>query len=1041
VEISVPAFVLKADANGSAPSGSYLGSGTRISVREGSTALTFKGAFSGNSQFKIGTPVISTGSITVGARTGVDQLYAIVGDHSAMSDNTDSLVITYPITYRRANGSEETISVSQSISKAKGAVRTAIATLYKWSNSSPTPPSGTFSYTWSTGAYTLPTSNAAGWTVTPGSSTPGYTLYTITQYIIDEGSAITTTGISWTNTTVGTSGAAGANGSNGAAGSPGTRGSVTRYSTATANWNGITSTYVDTTTKNIVDLFPSSTVIAGDYVTIKGPSAVMTKYYNGSAWIDPGQFIDGNLFVNGTITADKIDSRGLSIKDANGNVLLQAGTSFIGGESLIDIDNQTLTGSWASPTIISLRANGSDSTGQPYQPGDILTLSADMAAGSELVSAGRVSHLAIYTTNSSGTWTASAYIEGASSTSIRKSISITLPVGPVGNLSRDIYNVEIRLSHSAPGGAVPSPAVYTGTAYASNIMLERGLVATTYKKAAISANNKITSAKTSTYIASLDAGVITTGSLSAKRIDSGDSNVGTGLTFALGTALALPKIGLGGAGDGSITAAGSFRSAATGAPFTLVGINEYSAEGYGLIAVRKNSTGAAIASWGNWNGLVSSSKTISSSAIINANAIGAIFSALNNSGGTGATNYITSKATLASGSTASTATGLELLNYDATGNVASTSKYGVGISSVWYALNSDAVIKTTNSTSSSSSTTGALIVTGGAGIGGNLNVGGNLAVTGTFTPASMSLSSTTNSTSQSTGALSVAGGVGIAKDVYIGPEVTSSIFTKMKTTLASGNASFESRSVDDQGLSYNLVKLGLYDSNLTGLYILGVDRAGNLGPGGASAGNTSTYYNSIQSGIWYALYNTTAGRVKLSGNSSGTTVVDVAGSITATGTITPFTGSHDGFINAVPEVGDIVTDKTCLLHKDVYNTVFEVEISSTPAQKSIVGIYANTYDVVPERFLEDGEFYIDPESIDGLSYIIFNSVGEGQINVCGENGNIEKGDLLVTSSIPGKGMRQSDDIVRAYTVAKARESVTFENSSEVKMIACIYMCG
>ena len=38
-------------------------------------------------------------------------------------------------------------------------------------------------------------------------------------------------------------------------------------------------------------------------------------------------------------------------------------------------------------------------------------------------------------------------------------------------------------------------------------------------------------------------------------------------------------------------------------------------------------------------------------------------------------------------------------------------------------------------------------------------------------------------------------------------------------------------------------------------------------------------------------------------------------------------------------------------------------------------------------------------------------------------------------------MRQSDDIVRSYTVAKARESVTFADTSEVKMIACIYMCG
>jgi hypothetical protein len=70
-----------------------------------------------------------------------------------------------------------------------------------------------------------------------------------------------------------------------------------------------------------------------------------------------------------------------------------------------------------------------------------------------------------------------------------------------------------------------------------------------------------------------------------------------------------------------------------------------------------------------------------------------------------------------------------------------------------------------------------------------------------------------------------------------------------------------------------------------------------------------------------------------------------------------------------------------------------------------------------------------------------NALGEGQINVCGEGGDIQAGDLIVTSSIPGKGMKQADDIVRSITVAKARESVTFSSPTEVKQIACIYLSG
>jgi hypothetical protein len=70
-----------------------------------------------------------------------------------------------------------------------------------------------------------------------------------------------------------------------------------------------------------------------------------------------------------------------------------------------------------------------------------------------------------------------------------------------------------------------------------------------------------------------------------------------------------------------------------------------------------------------------------------------------------------------------------------------------------------------------------------------------------------------------------------------------------------------------------------------------------------------------------------------------------------------------------------------------------------------------------------------------------NAVGEGQVYVCGESGNINKGDLIVTSSIAGVGMKQSDNVVRNITVAKARESLTFDSPTETKLIACIYLCG
>ena len=189
--------------------------------------------------------------------------------------------------------------------------------------------------------------------------------------------------------------------------------------------------------------------------------------------------------------------------------------------------------------------------------------------------------------------------------------------------------------------------------------------------------------------------------------------------------------------------------------------------------------------------------------------------------------------------------------------------------------------------------------------------------------------------------------------------------------------------------------------------------------------------------------------------------VYVNGNITATGTITPFTGMHDGLLDdsITPEIGDIMVDTEVLIKRDVSNTLCLQAISSQPNQAAI-GVYsemspANYVPVsartaTPEKVFDEIED-IEPENLptrdpqyDALfvdrNCIILNSVGEGQINVCGEGGDIQSGDLIVTSSMAGKGMKQGDDILRSYTVAKAREGATF-SAGEIKMIACIYLCG
>lgn len=68
--------------------------------------------------------------------------------------------------------------------------------------------------------------------------------------------------------------------------------------------------------------------VVSDQVTISNASTfTLTKRWDGSAWDVPGAYLSGDLFVDGTIQSSKVDTRGLSIKDASGNVILAAGSA------------------------------------------------------------------------------------------------------------------------------------------------------------------------------------------------------------------------------------------------------------------------------------------------------------------------------------------------------------------------------------------------------------------------------------------------------------------------------------------------------------------------------------------------------------------------------------------------------------------------------------------------------------------------------------------------------------------------------------------
>ena len=76
--------------------------------------------------------------------------------------------------------------------------------------------------------------------------------------------------------------------------------------------------------------------------------------------------------------------------------------------------------------------------------------------------------------------------------------------------------------------------------------------------------------------------------------------------------------------------------------------------------------------------------------------------------------------------------------------------------------------------------------------------------------------------------------------------------------------------------------------------------------------------------------------------------------------------------------------------------------------------------------------------------------------VVNTGGNIENGDYITTSALPGYGMKQDDDLLHNYTVAKITQDCDFDTSStkykceEITIdgqtyirafVGCTYHCG
>jgi hypothetical protein len=203
-------------------------------------------------------------------------------------------------------------------------------------------------------------------------------------------------------------------------------------------------------------------------------------------------------------------------------------------------------------------------------------------------------------------------------------------------------------------------------------------------------------------------------------------------------------------------------------------------------------------------------------------------------------------------------------------------------------------------------------------------------------------------------------------------------------------------------------------------------------------------------------------------DSSNTGIYAVQGNGSGGSTVTTsFTAGHDTVIQqSTGVVPGMIVESTGETWYKPTQTTFEtalpkVRLADTDGSKKVFGVVAgfpegegdeegwqhNGYTMRP-AFPKYGQ-------IAGVGDNEWNigtmSIGEGCIWVTNINGEIQNGDLIESSVIPGYGRLQSDDIIRSKTVAKCTEDIEWssipDTTSESGVVykkylaACTFCCG
>lgn len=262
---------------------------------------------------------------------------------------------------------------------------------------------------------------------------------------------------------------------------------------------------------------------------------------------------------------------------------------------------------------------------------------------------------------------------------------------------------------------------------------------------------------------------------------------------------------------------------------------------------------------------------------------------------------------------------------------------------------------------------------------------------------------------------------------------------------------------------------GLYVDNNNGAYITGTTQIQNLGVTGSVSGISYSDVGAAASSHNHDASNITSGTISrpvtTSGNINSGGSGTFSGSLAVNGRITTHTGFWVGGTQVAFTAGHIVFSDQKLIPGEVVvaNSTYGIQLTQTHAMVSPSNNVKDTkvHGVVCEEIVNKDDL-IDfarqgiehssfDESYEGfISLILDNNyklyttmaIGEGQMLVCSENGDIAGGDFICSSSKRGLGMKQDDGLLHNYTIAKAANDIVWsEEDSDSKLLEVTFHCG